>query len=64
MKKKKKPKKDAPELLAARIQIERLNREVGKLREALEAAEAPKPVLERAVVVESGLQKLWRIVGG
>jgi hypothetical protein len=59
----KKP-KDSDELRDARIHIEKLTGEVTALRQALEALEAPKPVLERAVVVESGLQKLWRIVGG
>jgi hypothetical protein len=53
-----------PELLAARIQIEQLTQQVKALREALEANQAPAPVLERAVIVESGLQKLWRIMGG
>lgn len=56
--------KDSPELRGARIEIEKLTREVVALRQALEASQAPAPVLERAVVVESGLQKLWRVVGG
>lgn len=60
----KKPPKDSPELLAARIQVDTLTREVRALRQALEAAEAPKPVLERAVIVEGGPQKLWRVLGG
>ena len=57
-------KKASPALRTARLQIETLTREVKALRQELELYQVPAPVLERAGVVESGMQKLWRLVGG